>query len=91
MTRGNPTKPAVCPECARPYTPVATTMPEDYPRIEAGATTTPCVWCGRPDGCDCQARIACVVAGTAGHYQCGMCPTHSKPRFACGCPSWRDS
>ncbi len=42
-----PPKPAVCPECARPYTPVAIAMPEDYPWIEAGTRPPP-----RPDVCD---------------------------------------
>ena len=30
-------------------------------------------------------RVNCDQAGTMGHFMCGMCPTHDKARFMCGC------
>ena len=30
-------------------------------------------------------RVNCSITGTYGHYQCGICPKHKKPRFMCGC------
>ena len=30
-------------------------------------------------------RCNCSLAGEVGHYQCGWCQRHDKPRFLCGC------
>jgi len=30
-------------------------------------------------------RVNCSNVGATGHYQCGVCPLHDKPRFSCGC------
>lgn len=30
-------------------------------------------------------RANCVRAGQFGHFICGMCPHHERPRFMCGC------
>lgn len=30
-------------------------------------------------------RVNCQEAGAVGHFQCGVCPDHNKPRFMCGC------
>lgn len=30
-------------------------------------------------------RVNCKEVGTVGHSQCGVCTTHDKPRFGCGC------
>jgi len=30
------------------------------------------------------ARINCKTAGKSGHWQCGWCEKHDKPRFECG-------
>lgn len=34
---------------------------------------------------DCQERTECPDAGKIGHWQCGHCPDHDKPRHHCGC------
>lgn len=44
-----------------------------------------CSYCGSDAGCDCAERIACKKAGSIGHFQCGVCFDHNKPRFLCGC------
>lgn len=31
-------------------------------------------------------RATCEQAGSVGHWQCGVCQIHNKPRFMCGCP-----
>lgn len=30
-------------------------------------------------------RVTCPYAGQVGHYSCGICPKHRKPRYVCGC------
>jgi hypothetical protein len=30
-------------------------------------------------------RVNCSKAGTEGHRQCGVCSSHGRPRFECGC------
>jgi hypothetical protein len=30
-------------------------------------------------------RVNCKDAGSLGHMCCGVCSTHNKPRFICGC------
>lgn len=30
-------------------------------------------------------RSNCPTPGSAGHYCCGWCGIHDKPRFECGC------
>lgn len=30
-------------------------------------------------------RVNCNTAGEVGHYLCGWCAKHDKPRFICGC------
>lgn len=30
-------------------------------------------------------RVNCDLAGESGHWQCGLCEEHDKPRFLCGC------
>jgi len=30
-------------------------------------------------------RVNCDQAGKVGHWQCGFCPIHNRPRFMCGC------
>lgn len=30
-------------------------------------------------------RVNCTKAGNAGHWSCGVCDKHNKPRFICGC------
>jgi len=30
-------------------------------------------------------RVNCAKAGHAGHYLCGWCDKHDKPRLICGC------
>jgi hypothetical protein len=30
-------------------------------------------------------RVNCNRVGELGHWQCGVCPDHDKPRFECGC------
>jgi len=30
-------------------------------------------------------RVNCPEEGTVAHWHCGVCPTHDKPRFMCGC------
>lgn len=30
-------------------------------------------------------RANCTESGKVGHYMCGVCPKHDKPRFVCGC------
>lgn len=34
---------------------------------------------------DCAARTHCTIVGKPGHWQCGSCPVHGKPRHHCGC------
>lgn len=44
-----------------------------------------CKWCGSETECDCEERINCDKVGETGHYNCGICSIHNKPRFQCGC------
>lgn len=44
-----------------------------------------CPICWDSHGCDCLERILCANVGELGHWSCGVCPTHEKPRFQCGC------
>ena len=30
-------------------------------------------------------RANCQKVGEIGHFQCGICDEHNKPRFMCGC------
>ena len=30
-------------------------------------------------------RANCQLAGETGHWHCGWCAEHDKPRFVCGC------
>lgn len=30
-------------------------------------------------------RVNCDEVGRLGHFLCGFCPDHTKPRFMCGC------
>lgn len=30
-------------------------------------------------------RVNCDMVGRIGHWSCGWCDTHDKPRFQCGC------
>lgn len=30
-------------------------------------------------------RVNCDKAGEFGHFMCGICAEHTKPRFECGC------
>jgi len=30
-------------------------------------------------------RVNCNTVGTIGHFSCGVCRKHKKPRFMCGC------
>ena len=30
-------------------------------------------------------RVNCNKVGEIGHWACGICPNHNKPRFECGC------
>ena len=52
-----------------------------------------CIYCGvKSDGqptCDCEERINCKEVGLPGHYQCGICEEHKRPRFECGCLKYR--
>jgi hypothetical protein len=41
---------------------------------------------GREPVMDDLNRVNCPEAGDPGHYQCGVCEEHDKPRFMCGCP-----
>ncbi len=34
-------------------------------------------------------RVNCQEVGTVGHSQCGVCDSHGKPRFECGCTATR--
>lgn len=34
-------------------------------------------------------RLNCDRAGELGHFHCGHCPEHNKPRFWCGC--WQNT
>src|SRR5277367_1518051 len=36
-------------------------------------------------GGDDHERATCAVAGTLGHWMCGTCAAHNRPRFECGC------
>lgn len=38
-------------------------------------------------GCapDCAERITCPTVGGLGHFACGWCAVHDKPRHKCGC------
>lgn len=38
----------------------------------------------KPDNDDLE-RTNCKKIGEVGHFQCGVCPDHNKPRFKCGC------
>jgi hypothetical protein len=44
-----------------------------------------CEAVGRPPQLDELDRASCAAAGTVGHWQCGWCDQHNKPRFICGC------
>ena len=49
------------------------------------------IWCPhcdtrRTSGCDCRDRIFCSQAGMLGHWTCGWCEKHARPRFQCACP-----
>jgi|HubBroStandDraft_6_1064221.scaffolds.fasta_scaffold554497_2 hypothetical protein len=44
-----------------------------------------CEAVGRPPQLDELDRASCAAAGTVGHWQCGWCDEHNKPRFICGC------
>lgn len=35
-------------------------------------------------------RVNCQSVGQIGHYTCGICARHKKPRFLCGCWSMTD-
>ena len=43
---------------------------------------------GREPEDDDLERCNCNQAGEVGHYSCGWCYEHDKPRFVCGC-LWR--
>lgn len=30
-------------------------------------------------------RVCCPIVGQTGHWSCGVCRVHDKPRFMCGC------
>ena len=30
-------------------------------------------------------RVVCQSVGQHGHYSCGVCLKHKKPRYVCGC------
>jgi hypothetical protein len=40
---------------------------------------------GRPPVQDDLHRVNCDQAGTPGHWMCGACLQHRRPRFECGC------
>lgn len=40
---------------------------------------------GRPPENDDLDRVNCDKHGLPGHYFCGWCEMHDKPRFECGC------
>jgi hypothetical protein len=40
---------------------------------------------GRPPENDDMHRVNCTEAGTTGHFLCGWCMDHGRPRFVCGC------
>jgi hypothetical protein len=40
---------------------------------------------GREPQMDDLKRANCTEVGNVGHYQCGWCNEHDKPRFVCGC------
>lgn len=40
---------------------------------------------GTPPVQDDLDRVNCPKAGETGHWQCGWCEVHDKPRFMCGC------
>jgi hypothetical protein len=40
---------------------------------------------GRKPSDDDMGRVNCAAAGTIGHYQCGWCEEHDKPRLVCSC------
>ena len=42
---------------------------------------------GRPPRHDDLERVNCLEAGDKGHFLCGWCSGHEKPRFECGCPA----
>ena len=58
----------------------------DAPASAETWSTVPraCEWCN-DTGCDCDARSKCISAGCPGHWFCGWCPEHDKPRSVCGC------
>lgn len=44
-----------------------------------------CQYCESETECDCLDRINCPKTGKPLHKSCGLCETHHKPRFICGC------
>ena len=40
---------------------------------------------GRIPEDDDMERVNCFKKGEPGHYFCGWCSKHDKPRFICGC------
>jgi hypothetical protein len=40
---------------------------------------------GQPPQLDDLTRVECADAGKMGHWLCGVCTKHDKPRFLCGC------
>lgn len=38
----------------------------------------------KPENDDLE-RCNCNLAGNVGHFSCGICLKHKKPRFECGC------
>lgn len=40
---------------------------------------------GRPPERDDLDRVNCPLTGSIGHWSCGWCGQHDKPRFECGC------
>jgi hypothetical protein len=41
--------------------------------------TVECPWCHTTDGCDCQERIDCALAGTFGHISMWLVRTPQGP------------
>jgi len=35
-------------------------------------------------------RTNCSRVGMIGHWFCGVCPDHNKPRFVCGCEATKE-
>lgn len=46
--------------------------------------------CGRKPIQDELIRVNCPRVGEVGHFLCGMCQEHNKPRFECGCIEVKD-